>query len=281
MPSLLKQGALGAALNQLEGATANANTAPDQSAQRSGFSRQNSGQPANAGPNGPPNLANNTLVNAISNASAETQQATRPATSAFTPVPAATPNIPVTPQPTGGTGPAIPAPTPTAGPAPPAPVPPPPVPPPAGTPRTSQTLTGFASGLVYGQSHHGDYHSHYGGYHSTTANLLRKPGTVSITTDATTGQAQGTLVLRDLAGSHRPSVATLQLGGTGGLGAANSAFVDDKTYVMVTQNNDPSRLSSWQKGHSRFIRLATPALGECRRLTSPLPMRHARPRANS
>ena len=51
MPSLLKQGALGAALNQLEGATANANTAPDQSAQRSGFSRQNSGQPANAGPN--------------------------------------------------------------------------------------------------------------------------------------------------------------------------------------------------------------------------------------
>ena len=107
MPSLLKQGALGAALNQLEGATANANMAPDQSAQRSGFSRQNSGQPANAGPNGPPDLANNTLVNAISNTSAETQQATRPATAAFTPAPAATPNIPVTPQPTGGTGPTI------------------------------------------------------------------------------------------------------------------------------------------------------------------------------
>src|SRR5215207_252170 len=82
MPSLLKQGGLGAALNQLEGATANANNAPDQSAQRSGFSRQNSGQPANAGPNGPPNLSNNTLVNAISNASVETQQATRPATTA-------------------------------------------------------------------------------------------------------------------------------------------------------------------------------------------------------
>ena len=78
MPSLLKQGGLGAALNQLEGAAANANMAPDQSAQRSGFSRQNSGQPANAGPNGPPNLSSNTLVNAISNASVETQQATRP-----------------------------------------------------------------------------------------------------------------------------------------------------------------------------------------------------------
>ena len=273
MPSLLKQGGLGAALNQLEGAAANANTAPDQSAQRSGFSRQNSGQPANARPNGPPNLANNTLVNAISNASAETQQATRPGTSALAPVPPATPNIPVTPQPTGGTGPTIPHADGGAAAGADADGPPPSVPPPSGTPRTSQTLTGFASGLVYGQSHHGDYHSHYGGYHSTTANLLRKPGTVSITTDATTGQAQGTLVLRDLAGSHHhPSVATLQLGGTGGLGATNSAFVDDKTYVMVTQHNDPSRLSSWQKGHSRYQVSDTSVLASAGALPSPLPM---------
>jgi hypothetical protein len=143
------------------------------------------------------------------------------------------------------------------------------VPPASGTPRTSQTLTGFASGLVYGQSHHGDYHSHYGGYHSTTANLLRKPGTVSITTDATTGQAQGTLVLRDLAGSHHPSVATLQLGGTGGLGAANSAFVDDKTYVMVTQYNDVSRLSSWEKGG--FRTQATDTSGLVSAAAGPLP----------
>ena len=138
MPSLLKQGGLGAALNQLEGAVANANNAPDQSAQRSGFSRQNSGQPANAGPNGPPNLSSNTLVNAISNASVESQQATRPGTAASGAVSAATPNNPVSPQPTGGSGPSIPPPV-------------PPVPSPSGTPRTSQTLTGFASGLVYGQ----------------------------------------------------------------------------------------------------------------------------------
>ena len=233
MPSLLKQGGLGVALNQLEGATANANNAPDQSALRSGFSRQNSGQPANAGPNGPPNLSNNTLVNAISNASVETQQATRPGTPALGPVTAATPNNPVTPQPpTGGTGPSIPSPL-------------PPAPSPSGTPRTSQTLTGFASGLVYGQPDDG-------GYHSTPANLLGKPGTVSITTDATTSQAKGTIVLHDLAGSRRPSVATLQLGGTGGLGATNSAFVDDKSYVMVTQYNDLSRLSSWEKGGVRY-----------------------------
>lgn len=232
LPSLLKQGGLGAALNQLEGATANANNAPDQSAQRSGFSRQNSGQPVNAGPNGPPNLSNNTLVNAISNASVETQQATRPGTSVVGPVTAATPNNPVTSLPPVGNGPQIPPPLPPG---------PPPSP---GTPRTSQTLTGFASGLVYGQPDHG-------GYHSTPANLMRKPGTVSITTDATTSQAKGTLVLHDLAGSRRPSVATLQLGGTGGLGATNSSFVDDKTYVMVTQYNDVSRLSSWEKGGSR------------------------------
>jgi FecR-like protein len=232
-PSLLKQGGLGVALNQLEGATANANNAPDQSAQRSGFSRQNSGQPANAGPNGPPNLSNNALVNAISNASVETQQVTRPGMPPSGPVTAATPNNPVTPQPpTGGTGPSIPPPL-------------PPAPSPSGTPRTSQTLTGIASGLVYGQPDDG-------GYHSTPANLLGKPGTVSITTDATTSQAKGTIVLHDLGGSRRPSVATLQLGGTGGLGATNSAFVDDKSYVMVTQYNDLSRLSSWEKGGVRY-----------------------------
>ena len=181
MPSLLKQGGLGAALNQLEGATANANTAPDQSAQRSGFSRQNSGQPANAGANGPPNLSSNTLVNAISNASVETQQATRPGTSAdvgVRPV-AARRTIPRRRSPQAETvrqSRRL-----------------PPVPPPSGAPRTSQTLTGFASGLVYGQPDHG-------GYHSTPANLLGKPGAVSITTDATTSQAKGTLVLHDLAG---------------------------------------------------------------------------------
>ena len=253
MPSLLKQGGLGAALNQLEGATANANTAPDQSAQRSGFSRQNSGQPANAGPNGPPNLSSNTLVNAISNASVETQQATRPGASAFGPVPSATPNNPVTPQPTGGNVPPIPTTL-------------PPAPPPSGAPRTSQTLTGFASGLVYGQPD-------YGGYHSTP-NLLGKPGAVSITTDATTSQAKGTLVLHDLAGSQRPSVTTLQLGGTGGLGATNSAFVDDKSFVMVTQYNDLSRLSRWQEGGSTYQATDTSVLASAsgRPLPLQLPM---------
>ncbi len=224
-PALLKPGSLGAAFNQLEGAIANDNKGADQSAQKSGFSGQNSGQPANLGASGGPNTTSNTLVNAISNAAIETQQATRQAASAnAAPVVVIAPTNPAAPPgPTGGPkGPEA-----------------PPVPPsgPTGPSRTSQTLTGFAGGLVYGQRS------------TTSPNLLSKPGEVSITTDATNSQAKGTLVVYDLSGSHRhPTTATLQLGGTGGLGAGNSAFVDDKTYVMVTQYNDWSRLSSWQRG---------------------------------
>jgi hypothetical protein len=226
-PALLKQGSLGAAFNQLEGAVANDNKAADQSAQKSGFSDRNSGQPANLGANGGPNTASNTLVNAISNAGIETQQATRPATSANAVPVIANPAAP--PGPTGGpSGPGAP--------------PVPPVPPngPTGPSRTSQTLTGFAGGLVFGQS---------GQRLTTSPNLLSAPGEVSITTDATNSQARGTIVVHDLSGSHRhPTTTTLQLGGTGGLGAGNSAFADDKTYIMVTQYNDLSRLSAQQRG---------------------------------
>jgi hypothetical protein len=232
-PSLLKQGGLGAALNQLEGAVANANTAADQSAQHSGFSRQNSGQPTNAGPSGPPNLSSNTLVNAVNNAGLETQLPTRP-TTAVTAAPTVvliSPNGPVAPPPPPGAGPSL---------QPQAPPSLPPSPPTVGPSRTSQTLTGFAGGLVYGQRS------------ANLTNLLSKPGEVSITTDATNSQAKGTIVVHDLAGSHRhPTATTLQLGGTGGLGAGTSAFIDDKTYIMVTQYNDWSRLSSWQRGGVR------------------------------
>src|SRR6185503_16646051 len=81
-PALLKQGSLGAAFNQLEGAAANDNKGPDQAAQKSGFSDRNSGQPASLGANGGPNTTSNTLVNAISNAGIEAQQVTRQTTSA-------------------------------------------------------------------------------------------------------------------------------------------------------------------------------------------------------
>lgn len=230
-PALLKQGSLSAALSQLEGAVANDNKGPDQSAQKSGFSDRNSGQPANLGANGGPNTASNTLVNAISNAGIGTQQATRPVTtSATAPVVIVNPAAPA--GPTSG-----PVAGPTAAPSGPGA---PPVPPggPTGPSRTSQTLTGFAGGLVFGQASS-----------PSSPNLLSAPGQVSITTDAINGEAKGTIVVRNLSGSTRPpTTTTLQLGGTGGLGIGNSGFTNDKTYVMVTQYNDWSRLSAEQRG---------------------------------
>src|SRR5216684_461275 len=68
-PTLLKPGSLTAALSNLEGSKSNSNNSADQSAQKSGFSDKNSGQPANAAnfnPNLPPNTNNNTLTNAVS-----------------------------------------------------------------------------------------------------------------------------------------------------------------------------------------------------------------------
>ena len=168
------------------------------------------------------------MTNVLSNANAETQQAARQFSSAaLTVTVIATPrdNPVLGPPANPGTNP-LPLPLPAPSP---------------GTPRTSQTLTGFAAGVGYGQP----------GNLSTSPNLLR-PGEVSITTEATTGQAKGTIIVSDLQGSTYPSTTTLQLGGTGGRGAANSAFIDDKTYVMVTQYNDLSRLSAWQESGRTF-----------------------------
>src|SRR5437660_981588 len=60
-PTLLKPGSLSAALSNLEGAKSNSNNGPDQSAEKSGFSNKNSGQPAIAptfNQNLPPNTNN-------------------------------------------------------------------------------------------------------------------------------------------------------------------------------------------------------------------------------
>lgn len=245
MPALLKQGGLATALKQLEGGTSNGNNNPDRSAESSGFSSQNSGQPAAVRPNGSPNLANSAVTNVLSNANAEAQQGARQLSSA-----ALTVTVVATPR--NNLVPAAPANPGTS------PLPPPRPAPPPGTPRTSQTLTGFAAGVVYGQP----------GYLSTSPNLL-KPGEVSITTEATTGQAKGAIIVSDLQGPAYPSTATLQLGGVGGQGAANSAFIDDKTYIMVTQYNDLSRLSAWQESGRTFQATDTSALVSAN--TAPIP----------
>ncbi|MFZ5780896.1 MAG: FecR family protein [Pseudomonadota bacterium] len=242
-PTLLKPGSLSAPFSQLEGTTAGADRKADQSAQQSGFASRNSGQAANTAPNGPPNTSSNTLVNAVNNATVENQFATASQNKAsartivIATIPASPASSPINPSgPTGG--------SPTASQT-------------AGTSRTSQTLTGIAGGLVFGRPD------------SATA-LLSAPAGVSITTDATTGQAKGTVVLQDIAGPGRSTVTTLQLGGVGGLGLGNSVFVDDKTFLAVTQYNDLSRLSSWREGGQERQVTDTSVLASARAVPDPL-----------
>ena len=107
-----------------------------------------------------------------------------------------------------------------------------PTPPPTGPTRTSQTLTGFTSGIVVITRGGGDSEHH--GYNSTRTRTLQQ-GTVSITTDATANQATGTIVAGVDGSRHRSVTANLQLGGPGA-----STFVDDKNYVMTTNLSRPS-----------------------------------------
>src|SRR5258708_39920167 len=138
----MKPGSVSALLSNLEGAKSNSNNGPDQSAEKSGFSNKNSGQPANAptfNQNLPPNTNNNTLTNAVSfsnpagqpvgNSTLQNQPKTNTVTitnTASTIIPTATTTT-TTPNNTPNNN---------------------PTPPPSGPTRTSQTLTCFTSGIV-------------------------------------------------------------------------------------------------------------------------------------
>jgi hypothetical protein len=225
-PTLLKPGSLSAALSNLEGAKSNSNNGPDQSAEKSGFSNKNSGQPAIAptfNQNLPPNTNNNTLTSAVSFSNPAGQpvgnstlqnQKTLTTTTLTTTTPTTT--TPTTTTPTTTT-PTTTTPTTNNN-----------NPPPSGPTRTSQTLTGFSSGVTWTvRSGEGDDYVR----DSTRVRLLA--GTVSITTDAANNQANGTIMVGHN-GWHHSATTTLQLGGAG-----NSTFVDDKTYIMY----DPSHTS--------------------------------------
>jgi hypothetical protein len=99
-------------------------------------------------------------------------------------------------------------------------------------------LTGFASGLVVIVRQGDDSDDN-----SRRVRLLR-PGTVSITTDATNNQASGTIVVGLNGSHHHSATATLQLGGAG-----SSTFVDDKNYTMT---NNPSRPSTVKIGDATY-----------------------------
>ncbi len=241
-------GPIAAALSQLEGTNSNKNNGADQSAQSSGFSSKNSGQPASNTPNfnqnGPPNTNNNTLTNSVSNSNPASQplgnsKAQNQKTLTTTTLTTITPTTitPTTITPTTITPTTI-TPTTTT----PTTITPTTItpttsnnnPPASGPTRTSQTLTGFASGLIVIVRRGDDRDDH-----STRVSLL-KPGTVSITTDAANNQATGTIVVGLNGSHHHQASATLQLGGAG-----SSTFTNDKNYTMTS---NPSRPSTVQIG---------------------------------
>jgi hypothetical protein len=213
--TLLKPGSLTAALNNLEGAKSNGNNGPDQSAEKSGFSNKNSGQPANApnfNQNLPPNTNNNALTNAVSfsnpagqpvgNSTLQNQPKTNTVSITNTVSTIIPNNTPATPNITPNN-------TPT--------------PPPNGPTITTQK--GFAPGWVFIDQPGDD-----GDRHSRHVRLLSLQGTVAITTDAANNQANGTIVV-----AVNGSTATLPLSGT-----------------SVAMSNDPSRPSTLQIGDHTY-----------------------------
>ena len=106
-----------------------------------------------------------------------------------------------------------------------------------GQTRTTQTMTGYVGGLVEQRT---------GNTFKTIVpviTILTPPTDVTISTNAQTNQAMGTIVMHGLNGTLS---TTLQLGGQSGANGPVSAFIDDKRYAMITQTNDPNRRSTQQ-----------------------------------
>ncbi|CAN5603107.1 hypothetical protein BH10PSE6_BH10PSE6_30580 [soil metagenome] len=114
-----------------------------------------------------------------------------------------------------------------------------PAPPP---PRTTQTRTGYAGGLVV--SYDGE-----GSTTRTTAALQTRPTDVTISTNAQTGQISGSVVVRTLDGSL-PVTNTVQLGTIAP--NANNFFTDNSRYAMTT-SDDPHRPSTVKVMGQTFI----------------------------
>jgi hypothetical protein len=196
LPSLLPPGGVAGLMSQLETGSNSSGTGgnADQKSQSSGFSSINSGQQQNA-QNAiqgglPPNTNNNALTQAVSN----TNPAANP-----NPNSSQTASTTTTPQPGSQT-------------------------PPATTPKTSQTLQGYAGGLLVASA----------GRHSITTGLSgAHPGDLTIKTDAESSTATAKVIIRVLDGSITSPNATLNLG-TGHHGG--SFFQNDQNYITATVN---------------------------------------------
>jgi hypothetical protein len=110
-------------------------------------------------------------------------------------------------------------------------------PPPPHDGRTSQAMNGFASGLITTVS------GNTATTNTTATPVLGGPSDVQISTNASTQQATGSIVLRQA----DTSVTTLQLGGT----PTTSVFIDNKGYAMLT-TDDKSRPTTVQVNGSTF-----------------------------
>ena len=102
--------------------------------------------------------------------------------------------------------------------------------------RTAQTLSGYVGGLVDTQTR---------GIASTVVPsvLAAQPTDVRISTDPTTSQALGKLLLRGYDGSlFSPAELTLQLGGGSNRLGPTSAFIDNNTYAMTSNRRSTLRI---------------------------------------
>jgi hypothetical protein len=110
-----------------------------------------------------------------------------------------------------------------------------------GQTRTTQTMNGYVGGLV--EQRTGNT------FKTVVPNIIfSRPTDVTISTNAQTNQAMGTIVMRGLDGTLFSPTATLQLGGKSGANGPVSAFIDNSRYAMITQTNDPNRRSTVQVG---------------------------------
>jgi hypothetical protein len=109
-----------------------------------------------------------------------------------------------------------------------------------GSSRTSQTVNGFVGGVIETRDESGQFSTRLLNVGAGDAH------DVSITADASTNRAQGTIVVRNFGGNQGlgTPTATFELGSTTGDRRRDSAFIDDSAYAMSDRKNDVSRYSS-------------------------------------
>jgi hypothetical protein len=140
-------------------------------------------------------------------------------------------------------------------------------------PKTTQTLNGYASGLIVNTAGSSGLVSTSAAPPSSTtrlpSTLLAKPTDLVISTDASTSQVKGKITVRTL-DAIIPVTTTLQMGTEQNNG--NNFFTNDQSYAMTT-SNDPSRTSKVQVlNHSFDIHDSSALVSNAVNLASSVPV---------